>query len=85
MDSKYLGWDTNDSRMTYAGRSYGKGGALRWDNDGNGIDPGDAGLQTLIMKFPNKVELALAINSLSGSWRSLSGMAAVAYDAAWED
>lgn len=84
MDSKYLGWDTGDSRMTYAGRAYGKNGALRWDNDGNGLDAGDAGLQTLIIKFPNKVELALAINSLSGSWRSLSGMATVAYDLSWE-
>lgn len=85
MDSKYMGWDTWNSRMTVAGRSYGKDGALRWDNDGNGLDAGDAGLQTLIVKYPNKVELALAINSLSGGWRSLSGMAATAYDAAWED
>lgn len=86
MDSKYMGWDTGDSRMTYAGRAYGKNGALRWDSNGNGVAPdaGDAGLQTLIMKFPNKVELSLAINSLPGQWRSLSGMAAVAYDGAWE-
>ncbi|MBC7933789.1 MAG: beta-lactamase family protein [Rhizobacter sp.] len=85
MDGKYMGWDPGDSRMTSAGRSYGKDGALRWDNDGNGLDVGDAGLQTLIVKYPNKVELAIAINSLNGNWRSLSGMAATAYDAAWED
>lgn len=86
MDSKYMGWDISDSRMTYAGRAYGKNGALRWDSNNNGVAPdqGDAGLQTLVMKFPNAVELALAINSLPGQWRSLSGMAAVAYDGAWE-
>jgi D-alanyl-D-alanine carboxypeptidase len=85
MDSKFMGWDIDDSRMTSAGRSYGKGGALRWDNDGNGLDVGDAGLQTLIVKYPNKVELAIAINSLNGTWRSMSGMALTAYEAAWED
>lgn len=85
MDSDYMGWDTWNSKMTVAGRSYGKDGALRWDNDGNGLDPGDAGLQTLIVKYPNKVELALAINSLSGDWRGLSTIAAIAYDGAWED
>ena len=85
MDGKYMGWDTWNSKMTSAGRSYGKDGALRWDNDGNGLDAGDAGLQTLIVKYPNKVELALAINSLNGSWRSMSGMAVTAYDNAWED
>jgi CubicO group peptidase (beta-lactamase class C family) len=84
MDDNYFGWDQGDSRMTSAGRSYGKDGALRWDNDNNGLDAGDAGLQTLIVKYPNKVELAIAINSLSGNWRSLSGMALTAYEAAWE-
>ncbi len=85
MDSKLLGWDPEDSKMTSAGKSYGKDGALRWDNDGNGLDAGDAGLQTLVVKYPHKIELALAINSLSGSWRDLSGLAALAYDNAWED
>lgn len=85
MDSKYLGWDPWHSKMTSAGQSYGKDGALRWDNDGNGLDAGDAGLQTLIVKYPNKVELAFAINSLSGNWRDLSDLAAIAYDNAWED
>ena len=85
MDSKYMGWDPGDSKMTSAGRSYGKDGALRWDNDGNGLDAGDAGLQTLIVKYPNKVELAIAINSLNGTWRSLSAMALTAYEAAWEN
>ncbi|RYY48243.1 MAG: class C beta-lactamase-related serine hydrolase [Chitinophagaceae bacterium] len=84
MDSKFMGWDPEDSRMTSAGRSYGKDGALRWDNDGNGLDPGDAGLQTLIVKYPNKVELAIAINSVNSSWRSLAGMAQTAYEASWE-
>ena len=85
MDGLFLGWDPGDSKMTSAGRSYGKDGALRWDNDNNGLDAGDAGLQTLIVKYPNKVELAIAINSLNGNWRSLSNMALTAYEAAWEN
>ena len=86
MDSQMMGWDINDCKMTIAGQAYGKNGALRWDSNKNGIAPdlGDAGLQTLIMKFPNKVELALAINSLPGAYRSLSAMAASSYNAAWE-
>lgn len=72
--------------MTYAGRAYAKDGALRWDSNNNGVAPdaGDAGFQTLVMKFPNGVELALAINSLPGFWRGMSKMAADAYDDAWE-
>ena len=85
MDSKFMGWDNEDSPNTIAGRAYGKDGALRWDNDNNGLDAGDAGLQTVVMKFPNKVELAWAVNSLNGSWRDLSGMAATAYNNAWVD
>lgn len=75
MDEKFLGWDTWHSHMTVAGRSYGKDGALQW---------GEPGLQTLIVKYPNKVELALSLNSWTGSWRSLSAIARDAYNAAWE-
>lgn len=86
MDAKLMGWDVSDSRMTVAGRAYGKNGALRWDSNGNNVSPdlGDAGLQTLVMKFPNAVELSLAINSIPGVYRSLSTLATTAYNAAWE-
>ena len=85
MDAKYLGWDNEDSPMTYAGRAYGKDGALRWDSNSSGVqDNGDAGLQTLVMKFPNNVELVLVINSIPGAYRSLSSFVRVAYDNAWE-
>ncbi len=85
MDTKYLGWDNEDSPMTYAGRAYGKDGALWWDSNSSGVqDVGDAGLQTLVMKFPNNVELVLIINSIPGSYRSLSGFVKTAYDNAWD-
>jgi CubicO group peptidase (beta-lactamase class C family) len=86
MDTNFGGWDTWNSPMTLAGKAYGKDGALRWDSNNNGVAPdaGDAGLQTLVMKFPNGVELALAINSLPGSWRGLSSIARNAYNGAWE-
>lgn len=85
MDAKYLGWDNEDSPMTYAGRAYGKDGALRWDSNSSGVqDNGDAGLQTLVMKFPNNVELVLVINSIPGAYRNLSSFVRVAYDNAWE-
>jgi D-alanyl-D-alanine carboxypeptidase len=85
MDAKYLGWDNEDSPMTYAGRAHGKDGALRWDSNSSGVqDSGDAGLQTLVMKFPNNVELVLVINSIPGAYRNLSTFVRVAYDNAWE-
>ena len=86
MDQKLLGWDPGDSPMTTAGRAYGKDGALFWDTNSNGSGPdqGEPGLQTLVMKFPNKVELAIAVNSIPGSWRSLSNIATNAYNNAWE-
>jgi hypothetical protein len=85
MDNKYLGWDDEDSPMTYAGRAHGKDGALRWDSNNSGVqDAGDAGLQTLVMKFPNSVQLVLVINSIPGSYRNLAGFVRVAYDNAWE-
>lgn len=75
MDDRSLGWDTWHSHMTVAGKSHGKDGALQW---------GAPGLQTLIVKYPNKVELALSVNSWMGEWRSLSTIAKDAYNNAWE-
>jgi D-alanyl-D-alanine carboxypeptidase len=42
------------------------------------------GLRTLIMKFPNKVELALAINSTDeGAKRNINTIVQTAYNNAW--
>ena len=86
MDKQMMGWDPGESLMTIAGQAYGKDGALLWDSNKNGVspDPGDAGLQTLLIKFPNKVELALAINSIPGAYRNLGTIITSAYDMAWE-
>ncbi|WP_343704535.1 serine hydrolase domain-containing protein [Chitinophaga sp.] len=75
MDDELLGWDQDDSWMTIAGPSYGKGGLLYWD---------DRGMQTLVVKYPSKVELALTVNSWDGSRRELSLIANNAYNDSWE-
>ncbi len=87
MDIKRMGWDNEDSPMTIAGRAYGKDGALWWDsNNNNSQGAGDAGLQTFVMKFPNGVELSLAINSIPGNYRNnLTTLITSAYNAAWLD
>jgi len=86
MDAQRLGWDTGDSPMTDMGQAYGKDGALFWDlNNNNTTDAGEAGLQTLIMKFPHGIELSLVVTSFPGSWRSLSNIARSAYNIAWEE
>ncbi len=86
MDTKFMGWDNEDSPMTIAGRAYGKDGALWWDsNNNNSQDTGDAGLQTFVIKFPNGIELSLAINSIPGNYRSLATMVRNAYNSAWLD
>lgn len=76
MDSMLLGWDADDSHMTIVGRSYGKGGLLIWN--------GGRGIQTVVVKYPNKVELALSVNSWGGSKRQLSIIAKNAYNDSWE-
>lgn len=76
MDKDLLGWDEDDSHMTIIGRSYGKGGLLVWD--------GGRGIQTVVVKYPNKVELAVSVNSWSGTKRQLSVIAKNAFNDAWE-
>ncbi len=86
MNSKLLGWDSNDSPNTDKGQAYGKGGALYWDlNNNQGPDVGEAGLQTLIVRFPHKIELTLAVTSIPGNWRTFSSMVRNAYNNSWED
>ena len=64
--------------------AYGHGGALYSDvNQSDSLDVGDVGLQTLIMKFPARVQLALSINSVDSTWRNTSGIVKAAFDAAW--
>ncbi len=86
MDQNLYGWDPNDVFNTNYGRVYGKDGALFLDlNNDNGLSLGDAGLQTWVGKFPNKVELAMTVNSVGGSFRSLAQIARQAYEDAWVD
>jgi D-alanyl-D-alanine carboxypeptidase len=86
MNSKLLGWDNEDSPLTDMGQAYGKDGALFWDLNGdNLLNTGDAGLQTLVIQFPNKIELTLAVTSIPGGWRTLTSMVRNAYNASWEN
>ena len=72
MDNNLLGWDPD--------------GALFSDNkNDNSVSSGDSGLQTWVGKFPNGVELALSVNSIGSTTRSLSTIARLAYEAAWVD
>lgn len=82
MDTYRLGW--NRVFPVEGGMAYGHGGALYSDvNQSDSLDVGDVGLQTLIMKFPARVQLALSINSVDSTWRNTSGIVKAAFDAAW--
>lgn len=84
MDQGQLGWDPNDVFATNYGMAYGKDGALFRDGDGDGgLSAGDSGLQTWVGKFPNQVELAMAVNSVGTNWRPLAQIARAAYEGAW--
>ncbi|MDP2176639.1 MAG: serine hydrolase [Bacteroidota bacterium] len=84
MDDGLLGWDPDDSYETSYGRVYGKDGLFYRDFDSNGeVSLGDAGLQTWVGKFPNKVELVITVNSIGSSARSLSNISRTAYLNAW--
>jgi len=86
MNSKLLGWDNEDSRMSDKGQAYGKDGALYWDlNNDNIPNTGDAGLQTFIMQFPNKIEVTIAVTSIPGAFRTFAGMVNNAYNISWEN
>lgn len=82
MDNEGLGWW--QKLGVTGGTAYGHDGALIGDlNDSGTLDPSEPGLQTLIIKFPNKVELALSINSVPDTWRSLYDVATSAFNKAW--
>ena len=82
MDANRLGW--NRVFGVTGGTAYGHGGALYVEKNGiKGLNKGDCGLQTLIIKLPAKVELALSINSVGSDWRNTNDIVAAAYNAAW--
>ena len=82
MDDNRLGW--NRIVPVIGGTALGHGGGLYEDVDNSGgVTPGDAGLQTLIIKFPNDVELALGINSIGNDWRNTNGIVQTAFNDAW--
>lgn len=82
MDNEGLGWWQRLG--VTGGTAYGHDGGLIGDlNDSGTLDPSEPGLQTLIIKFPNKVELALSINSVPDTWRNLYDVATSAFNKAW--
>lgn len=86
MDTSLYGWDPNDVFDTNYGRVYGKDGALFRDlNNDQVVSSGDAGLQTWVGKFPNKVELALSVTSINNGFRNLPQLIRQAYENAWVD
>jgi D-alanyl-D-alanine carboxypeptidase len=83
MDAEMLGWWR--SMAVKGGTAYGHDGALYKDVDGDkAITTGEPGLQTIILKFPNSVELALTVNSIGSNWRALYTVARDAYNGAWQ-
>lgn len=83
METEMIGWWSNFSVKN--GTAYGHDGALYSDADGSGDrSAGDPGLQTIILKFPNKVELVMTVNSLGSDWRNLYSIAKEAYNNAWD-
>lgn len=83
METEMIGWWGKFSVKN--GTAYGHDGALYNDDDGNkAITTGEPGLQTIILKFPGSVELALSVNSIGSGWRNLYSIAQTAYNASWE-
>lgn len=83
MDDNRLGWVARFP--VTGGLAYGHDGALYVDrNEEEGVNGGDVGSQTLIIRLPAKVELALAVHSIGEGWRDLYDIVAVAYNASWK-
>lgn len=84
MDNNMMGWDGIDSPNSTQGKVYGKDGALYWDNTGDQtLNAGDSGLQTVVQKYPNGVEIAITVNSVGSGWRNLANIALNAYEDSW--
>lgn len=82
MDNNRLGWVARFP--VTGGMAYGHDGALYVNrNKEEGLNGGDVGSQTLIIKLPAKVELALGINSIKDGWRDVYDIVAAAYNKSW--
>lgn len=83
MDDNRLGWVARFP--VTGGLAYGHDGALYVDrNMEEGLNWGDVGSQTLIIRLPAKVELAMGINSLGADWRKVYDIVALAYNNSWK-
>ncbi|MGE7775871.1 serine hydrolase domain-containing protein [Chitinophaga sp. NPDC101104] len=83
MDDNRLGWIARFP--VTGGLAYGHDGALYVDrNKVEGLNWGDVGSQTLIIRLPAKVELAMGINSLGADWRKVYDIVALAYNKSWK-
>jgi len=78
-----IGW--NRRMNVRDGSAIGHGGSLYLDLDGSeSLTGNDVGVEGIIVKFPNKVELALTINSVGADWRPFNSMLIAAYNASFE-
>ncbi len=83
MDAQRLGWWQR--LVVKNGTAFAHDGALYTDLNGDGtVSKGDVGLQTLIMKFPQSVEVAITVNSVGNGWRNLYTIAVNAYNDSFE-
>ncbi len=83
MDDNRLGWIARFA--VTGGLAYGHDGALYVGrNEEEGLNRGDVGSQNLIVKLPNKVELALTIHSIGDGWRPLYDIVTLAYNNSWK-
>ncbi|RPD39525.1 serine hydrolase domain-containing protein [Chitinophaga barathri] len=82
MDTYRLGWVA--SYDVYGGKAFAHDGALYMERNGkDSLNVGDIGLQTLIVKLPARVQLAVSVNSVDSTWRGIHGMVRNAYNASW--
>ena len=82
MDENYLGWMAPDEwDLNYEHGAYlGHRGDLRWNKD----DPAKrVGMTSLILNYPNGVQVAVLVNSL-GTYGQIHTQLASAFDAAWK-
>lgn len=82
MDENYLGWmdPAEWDLFRQHGAYLGHRGDLNW-KDANKVKT--AGMTSMILNFPNGVQVALLVNSL-GTYGSTHNVVAEAFDAAWK-
>lgn len=82
MDENYLGWmDPDEWDLNYEHGGYlGHRGDLRYNKD----DPAKrVGMTSMILNYPNGVQVAVLVNSL-GTYGQIHTQLAAAFDAAWK-